>query len=33
VDAGGAKKDSDNLEKIARNTSDIAAKTDEGAFV
>jgi len=33
VDAGGAKKDSDNLEKIARNTGDIAAKSDEGAFV
>ena len=33
VDAGGAKKDSDNLEKIARNTGDLAAKSDEGAFV
>ena len=33
VDAGGAKKDSDNLEKIAKNTGNIAAKSDEGAFV
>ena len=33
VDAGGAKKDSDNLEKIARNPGEIAAKSDEGAFV
>ena len=33
VDAGAAKKDSDNLEKIAKATTALADKTEEGAFV
>jgi len=33
VDAGAAKKDSDNLEKIAKATTALADRTEEGAFV
>lgn len=33
VDAGAAKKDSDNLEKIAKGVTTLADRTEEGAFV